>query len=104
MNSPSAYSAIPTVAPGARLEAVTPTDSNIFFGFHDVSPFSADGSQLLVHRIPSGWDAMAKQSPAGIITDYPQQYQQWAATTDYCKTPKKQKAKRGPAFYAKKKK
>lgn len=67
MNSPSAYSAIPTVAPGARLEAVTPTDSNIFFGFHDVSPFSADGSQLLVHRIPSGWDAMANTRGAAEI-------------------------------------
>jgi glycerophosphoryl diester phosphodiesterase len=42
---------------------------------------------------PAGWDAMAKQSPAGIITDYPEQYQQWATTTDYCKKPKKQKAK-----------
>ena len=47
MNSPFVYPAIPTVAPGVRLEAVTPTDSNIFFGFHDVSPFSADGSRLL---------------------------------------------------------
>ncbi len=42
---------------------------------------------------PAGWEAMAKQGPAGIITDYPEQYQQWAASTTYCKTPKKQKAK-----------
>lgn len=42
---------------------------------------------------PAGWAAMAKLKPVGIITDYPEQYQQWAATTDYCKTPKKQKAK-----------
>jgi glycerophosphoryl diester phosphodiesterase len=42
---------------------------------------------------PAGWEAMAKLKPAGIITDYPEQYQQWAATTTYCKAPKKQKAK-----------
>lgn len=42
---------------------------------------------------PAGWEAMAKLKPVGIITDYPEQYQQWAATTDYCKKPKKQKAK-----------
>jgi len=42
---------------------------------------------------PAGWEAMAKLKPAGIITDYPEQYQQWAASTTYCKAPKKQKAK-----------
>ena len=36
---------------------------------------------------------MAKLKPKGIITDYPEQYQQWAASTTYCKAPRKQKAK-----------
>ena len=42
---------------------------------------------------PAGWAAMAKLKPKGIITDYPEQYQQWAASTTYCKAPRKQKAK-----------
>lgn len=42
---------------------------------------------------PAGWEAMARFKPAGIITDYPAEYQQWAASTTYCKAPKKQKAK-----------
>ena len=42
---------------------------------------------------PAGWAAMAKLKPKGIITDYPEQYQQWAASTTYRKAPRKQKAK-----------
>jgi glycerophosphoryl diester phosphodiesterase len=37
---------------------------------------------------PAGWARDAGMKPVGIITDYPQQYQQWAATTGYCKKPK----------------
>lgn len=37
---------------------------------------------------PLGWAEAARMKPAGIITDYPEKYQKWAATTDYCKTPK----------------
>lgn len=34
-----------------------------------------------------GWALAAGMKPAGIITDYPAQYQQWGATTGYCKKP-----------------
>ena len=37
---------------------------------------------------PTGWRDMSKFKPAGIITDYPEQYQQWAASTGYCQPPK----------------
>lgn len=42
---------------------------------------------------PAGWDAMAKLTSKGIITDYPADYQKWAASTTYCQAPKKQTAK-----------
>ena len=36
---------------------------------------------------PTGWAKAAAMKPNGIITDYPAQYQQWAATTGYCNKP-----------------
>lgn len=36
---------------------------------------------------PDGWAIAAAMKPAGIITDYPKEYQQWASTTGYCKKP-----------------
>ncbi len=36
---------------------------------------------------PEGWALAADMKPTGIITDYLAQYQQWAATTGYCKKP-----------------
>jgi glycerophosphoryl diester phosphodiesterase len=42
---------------------------------------------------PDGWAKAAAMKPVGIITDYPQEYQQWAATTTYCAKPKAKCAK-----------
>ena len=51
--------AIRMLAPEARLEAVTPQAESLFFGFHDVTPFSPDGRRLLVHRLQPDWQGMA---------------------------------------------
>ncbi|MXP47729.1 hypothetical protein GRI43_10080 [Altererythrobacter luteolus] len=45
--------------PSARLAAHTPAGENIFFGFHDISPWSPDGSRLLCLRLDPEWQSMA---------------------------------------------
>ena len=40
--------------PRARLVARTPRDRNMFFGFHDLCPWSPDGSELLLLSLPMG--------------------------------------------------
>jgi hypothetical protein len=42
---------------------------------------------------PAGWAKMARLNPVGIITDYPEAYEQWAQGTTYCAKPKAKCAK-----------
>lgn len=42
-----------------RIVAETPKDANCFIGFHDIIPWSADGSCLAVHRAAPGYYQMS---------------------------------------------
>ncbi|WP_164931237.1 hypothetical protein [Erythrobacter sp. HKB08] len=51
---PMSAEAIRLTNPSARLMARTPRDRNMFFGFHDLCPWSPDGSELLLLSLPTG--------------------------------------------------
>lgn len=48
----------------ARITSKTPEDAGCFIGFHDIIPWSADNSALLVHRMPAGFSEMAHTEEA----------------------------------------
>ena len=50
---------IQALNPSARLVAHTPAGQNIFFGFHDISPWSPNGARLLCLRLDPAWQSMA---------------------------------------------
>lgn len=51
----------------AKLVAHTPARHSVFFGFHDISPFSPDDQQLVCLRIPQGAGDMASTSATAEI-------------------------------------
>ena len=53
------HPAIASLHPDARLVATTPTDANVFFGFHDITPWSPDGEKLLCLRLDPEWQTLA---------------------------------------------
>ncbi len=50
-------------------------------------------NELVPDENPTGWSDVARYSPLGVITDYPEQYQAWGAASTYCVAPKAKCAK-----------
>ncbi len=50
-------------------------------------------NEVLPDENPEGWAEVARFKPLGLITDYPEAYQQWGAATTYCAKPKAKCAK-----------
>ncbi len=50
-------------------------------------------NELIPSENPDGWSSVARYKPLGIITDYPENYAAWGASTTYCAKPKAKCAK-----------
>ena len=50
-------------------------------------------NELIPSENPDGWSSVARYSPLGVITDYPENYASWGSSTTYCAKPKAKCAK-----------
>ena len=58
------------IHPAARLSAQTPASDNIFFGFHDLTPWSESGDRLLCMRLDPDWHELRDCTQTGRICEW----------------------------------